>query len=150
MKHVLILALAVTLALSGCGSNEEDEMDLEQRMEQRAAVTRGHIDDLVERLDGSSIEVVGNDVVDCDPQDRDAGLMLNYTVRFTVDDDAVARLQGEIAEALEAEGWTVRRDARNDEQGVVSVRFLKDTFSMGSKISETGNATAGGSSGCVS
>ena len=123
---------------------------MRQLAETRAAQTRGFVDGLVTRLRGIGVEVAQDATGPCDLAAEDSGLLHTYIVRFTVDDDAVARLQGEIADALEADGWTVRRDARNDERGVVSVRFLKDTYSIGSKISEeTGNATASGSGGCV-
>lgn len=147
----MTIMVMAALTLGGCGSSEEDEMDVQERADARAVQTRGFVDDLVTRLDGMAVEVAQDSTDPCDLAVEDSGLLHNYSVRFTVDDDAVARLQGEIADALEADGWTVRRDARNDERGVVSVRFLKDTYSIGSKISEeTGNATAFGSGGCVS
>jgi hypothetical protein len=144
------MIVLVAAVLGGCQGGKENGMDVRERAEAKAVETRGHVDDLVERLGGSGVKVVGDDIIDCDPQDPDAGLVHNYTVRFTVEDDAAGRLQGEIADALEADGWTVRRDAPNPDRGVVSVRFLRDSFSMGSKIADSGMATAGGSSGCVS
>lgn len=141
--------MMVVLAVSAC-SQEQDRTVVRQQAEARAAQTRGFVDDLVTRLDGVGVEVAQDATDPCDLASEDSGLVHNYIVRFTVEEDAIARLQGEIADALEADGWTVRRDARNDERGVVSVRFLKDTYSIGSKISEeTGNATAFGSGGCV-
>ena len=148
MRYLLAIALATTVALGGCGNGKENDMDVQQRAEQRAVETRGHVDDLVERLGGTAVTVTGDDFVDCDPQDPEAGLLHNYTVRFTAEDDAADRLQGQVADELEKDGWTVRRDAPNE--GVVSVRFLRDAASMGAKVSDTGNATAGGSGGCVS
>ena len=149
-RAVAAVVLAAVLALGGCGGSEVDQSDVQERAESRAVQTRGFVDDLVTGLDGMGVEVTEDSTDPCDLAVEDSGLLHNYSVRFTVDEDAVARLQGEIADTLEADGWTVRRDVRDDERGIVSVRFLKDTFSMGSTISETGNATAGGSGGCVS
>ena len=143
---MIVLAAAV---LGGCQGGKENDMDVQERAEAKAVETRGHVDDLVERLGGTGVKVVGDDIIDCDPQDPDAGLLHNYTVRFTVEDDAAARLQGEIADALEADGWTVRRDPPNTDRGTMSTRFLRDSFSMGATVADTGDATAGGSSGCV-
>jgi hypothetical protein len=142
----IVLMAAV---LGGCQDGKEKDMDVRQRTEAEAVKTRQHVDDLVERLGGTGTEVVGDDITDCDPQDPDAGLVYNYTVRFTVEDDAADRLEGEVADALEADGWTVRRDPPNTDRGTMSTRFLRDSFSMGATIADTGKATAGGSSGCV-
>lgn len=147
MRYLLAIALATTVALSGCGDGKEDDMDLQQRAEQRAVQTREDVDDLVERLGGTGVEVTEDGFEDCDPADPDSGLLHNYGLRFTVEPGAADLLQGTIATDLEADGWTVRRDAPNG--GVVSVRFLREAASMGAKISGTGNATAGGSGGCV-
>lgn len=148
-RAALAIVLATAVALGGCTSSKEGDMDLRERAEAQAVVVRGHVDDLVQRLDGTGVSVAGDDIIDCDPQDPAAGLLHNYTVRFTVEPGAAELLQGDVADALQADGWTVRRDAPNAERGVISVRFLQDGMSMGAKISETGNATAGGSSGCV-
>lgn len=143
------MIVLVAAVLGGCQGGKENDMDVQERAEAKAVETRGYVDDLVERLGGTGAKVVGDDIIDCDPQDPDAGLLFNYTVRFTVEDDAAQRLEGEIADALEADGWTVRRDAPNTDRGTMSTRFLRDSFSIGAHISDTGNATAGGSSGCV-
>lgn len=143
------MIVLMAAALGGCQGDKENDMDVKERTDAKAVETRGYVDDLVERLGGTGAKPVGDSITDCDPQDPDAGLVHNYTVRFTVEDDAADRLQGEIADVLEADGWTVRRDPPNTDRGVISVRFLRDSFSMSAKISDTGNATAGGSSGCV-
>lgn len=148
MRYVQVMVLVVAIALGGCTGSEDTDMDVQQRAEERASQTRVFVDDLVERLDGAGVEVTEDSVDPCDLAVEDSGLLHNYSVRFTVDGDAIDRLQGEIADGLGADGWTVRRDAPN--RGVVSVRFLRETFSIGAAISsETGNATAGGSGGCV-
>lgn len=149
MRFLLAIVLATTVALGGCGDGEESDVDVQERAETKAVEVRRNVDDLVERLGGTQAAVAGDDIIDCDPQDPDAGLLHNYTVRFTVSEDAAQQLQGEIAESLEADGWTVRRDAPNEDRGVISVRFLREPMSMGAKISDSGRATAGGSSGCV-
>lgn len=148
MRYLLAIALATTVALSGCGDGKENDMDLQQRAEQRAVETRANLDDLVDRLGGTDVEVMEDGFEDCDPQDSDSGLLHNYALRFTVEPGAADLLQGQVASDLEADGWTVRRDAPNGD--LTSVRFLRDAASMGAKVSASGNATAGGSGGCVS
>jgi hypothetical protein len=144
-----VLVVVCLLGLGGCGDGKESDMDQQERAEQRAVQTRAEVDDLVDRIGGTGVEVTEDGFEDCDPQDPDAGLLHNYGVRFTVGDDAIARLRGEVADALEADGWTVRRDEPGN--GEVSVRFLKGEASMGAIVStQTPNATAGGSGGCVS
>lgn len=142
------MIVLVAAVLGGCQGKEND-MDVQQRAEAAAVKTRQYVDDLVERLGGTGVTVVGDDIIDCDPQHPDAGLSHSYQVRFTVEDDAAGRLEGEIADDLEADGWTVRRDAPNTDRGTRSTRFLRGSFSIGSEIADTGNATAGGSTGCV-
>lgn len=148
MRCLVAIMVMTALALGGCANSEEDDMDVQERAEARAVQTREFVDDLVSRLDGAAVEVVEDSIDPCDLAVEDSGLLHNYSVRFAVGDEAVGLLQGEIADSLEVGGWTVRRDPV--ERGLVSVRFLKDTFSFGATISqETGNATAGGSGGCV-
>ncbi|WP_332667408.1 hypothetical protein [Aeromicrobium sp.] len=142
------MILLVAAVLGGCQGDKENDMDVQQRAEAAAEKNRQHVDDLVERLGGVGAKVVGDDIIDCDPQDPDAGLLHNYTVRFTAPEGAETRLKGEVADALEAEGWTVRRDP--DTEREISLRFLRDGTSLGAKLAvHSDGATAGGSSGCV-
>lgn len=146
--RTLAIVLAALVALGGCDSGKGDDMDVQKRAEAEAVKTREYVDDLVERLGGTGAKVVGDDIIDCDPQRPEAGLLHNYTVRFTAPEDAETRLKGEVADALEADGWTVRRDP--DTEREISVRFLRDGRSMGAKLAvESDGATAGGSSGCI-
>lgn len=147
MRYLLSVVLVTAVALGGCGGGEKDDMDLQQKSDERAVQTRGYVDDLVDRLGGTGVDVTEDGAESCDPERDDSGLVHNYGVRFDTESGAAERLQGAIADDLDADGWTVRRDAPN--RGVVSVRFLRDGFSVGAKISDTGNATAGGSGGCV-
>lgn len=143
--------LVAAIALGGCGGSEEGDMDVQQRAEERAVQTRAFVDDLVERLGGTGVEVTEDSFDPCDLAVEDSGVLHTYTLRFSVGPDAADRLGGEIADALAADGWTVRADPPNPDRGEVSVRFLRDSFSIGSKIAtKTGTATAGGSGGCVS
>lgn len=148
MRSIAMIVL-LTALVGGCQSSGGNDVDVKQRTEEKAVETRRDVDDLVERLGGTGVTVSHDDIIDCDPQDPDAGLLHNYGVRFTVPDGAEAALKGDVAAALEAEGWTVRRDP--DTEREVSVRFLRGEASLGAKLSRsTSNATAGGSSGCVS
>lgn len=136
-------ALLMTGAvISGCGADEEGR---ERRADERAEQARVHVDDLVKQLGGTAVEVVSDDIGECLPPA--SGLEPNYAVRFTVGADAADRLQGEIAEDLEADGWTVRRDGYSD--GETGMRFWRTPYAISSRISDTGQATAVGSSGCV-
>jgi hypothetical protein len=147
--RTLAIVLAAMVALGGCDSGKGDDMDVKDRAEAAAAKNRQHVDDLVERLGGTEVKVVGDDIIDCDPQHPDAGLLHNYTVRFTAPKDAASRLKGEVADALEGDGWTVRRDP--DTEREISVRFLRGEASLGASLAVgSDGATAGGSTGCVS
>jgi len=150
MRAVRLLALGLAvLVLAGCQSDAEREADLERRVEERAAQSRELIDDLAARV-GTSPEVRQDEVADCVPGQDDSGRQPTYTVGVTIHPDAVARLTGEIADDLAADGWTVKRDPVDPENKVVSVRFAKDVFTMGVRISEeTKVATVGGSSECI-
>jgi hypothetical protein len=146
--RTLAIVLAALVALGGCDGSKGDSMDVQERAEAAAVKNRQHVDDLVERIGGLGAKVVGDDIIDCDPQDPDAGLLHNYSVRFTAPEGAEARLKGEVADALEAEGWTVRRDP--DTEREISVRFLRDGTSLGASLAvESDGGTAGGSSGCI-
>ncbi len=144
-----LVALAICGALlSGCGK-EEDGMEQQERAEARAAQTRAHIDDLAARV-GTAPQVVQDEIGDCVPGQEDSGLNPTYTVHVTTDDTSVDRLTGEVADHFAAEGWTVKRDPVDPEDGEVSVRFAKEEFNMGAQISEkAGRAAVGGSGGCV-
>lgn len=139
---LLAIGLAGVVVLGGCGPGEEGR---QQRAEARAEQARVHVDDLVERLGGTEVEVVGDSIIDCLPPD--SGLEPYYAVRFTVVAEVADRLQSEIADDMESEGWTVRRDGYSD--GETSARFWQDPFGMSAIISDSGKATANGSSGCV-
>ena len=136
--------LVALVFASGCQRGEE--MDISQSAEARAVEARGQVDGLADRL-GSGREVLIDDIGPCQPGD-DEGLDLVYSLRVPVEPGAADRLRGEIADELESDGWTVRRDA--DEGSEVSVRFLRGTFSMGAIVDESvGLASVGGSGGCV-
>ncbi|GAA3546436.1 hypothetical protein AFL01nite_28090 [Aeromicrobium flavum] len=144
----MVVALMLCgIVLAGCG--KEDDMELQERAEARAAKARGFVDDLAARV-GTAPEVVQDEMGDCVPGREDSGIDLSYTVRVAVDDGAADRLRGEISDHFAAEGWEVKVDPVDPENQVVSVRFAKDTFTMGAKISESdGRASVGGSGGCV-
>jgi len=146
MRRVIGAFAVVVLMVSGCG--KENGMDLQERAEARAVEARGHIDQLARSV-GTDLVVRQNSLTDCVPGQDDSGLDLVYTVHVTVEPGAADRLRGEIADRLAAEGWTVKQDPEH-ESGLVSVRFQKDTFTMGAKVSEADHwAAIGGSGGCV-
>lgn len=145
MRRVVAL-VALLVLVNGC--TQEDDMDLQERAEARAVEARSHIDDLAARIGAEPPEVRQDKLTDCVPGQEDSGLDLVYTLRVAVDPGAADRLRGEIADHFESEGWQVKRDP--DSGTVVSVRFQKDTFTIGAKVSEAdGQATVGGSGGCV-
>lgn len=144
MRRIVAVMLVALACASGCQGGED--MDIKQRAEARAVEAREHIDGLADQL-GSGKAVLQDDIGPCEPGD-DSGLDLVYVLRVPVEPGAADRLRGEIADALEADGWTVRRDA--DQGNEVSVRFLRDTFSMGAVVDESvGFASVSGSGGCV-
>lgn len=148
MRRTLIFLALCAMILAGCGK-EEDGMELQERAEARAAQSRTNVDELA-TLVGTSPTVAQDEMADCVPGDEDSGLEHLYTVHVTADDTTPERLNGEIADRYEAEGWTVKRDSVDPQNQVVSVRFAKDGFNLGVKFSaETGRATVGGSGGCV-
>lgn len=148
MRLTLIALAICAVVLSSCGK-EEDGMELEQRAEARAAELRTHVDDLAGRI-GTDPEVKQDEKADCVPGQEDSGLNPTYTVHVSTDDTSVARLTGDVADHFAAEGWTVKRDPVNADNGQVNVRFAKGEFSMGARISEkSGRASVGGSGGCV-
>lgn len=143
-SKVLAAMLVALIFASGCQRGED--MDIAQRAEARAVEARGYVDDLADQL-GSDKEVLADDIGPCEPGD-DEGLDLVYSLRVPVEPGSADRLRGEIADGLESDGWTVRRDA--DQGSEVSVRFLRGIFSMGAIVDESaGLASASGSSGCV-
>jgi len=125
-----------------------DEQLLE-RAQARAAEARAYVDDLASRV-GTAPQVVQDEMGPCVPGRDDSGIDLSYTVHVTVDETAAERLRGEVAEHFAAEGWEVKVDPVDPERRTVSVRFARDTFTMGANISEAaGRAAVGGSGGCV-
>src|SRR5690606_32034679 len=105
--------------------------------------------DLAGRV-GTAPEVVQDEMGDCVPGQEDSGIDLSYTVHVAVEAGAADRLRGEIADHFAAEGWEVKVDPVDPANQVVSIRFAKDTFTMGAKVSEkSGRAAVGGSGGCV-
>ncbi|MFS0886875.1 hypothetical protein [Aeromicrobium sp. 179-A 4D2 NHS] len=146
MRRLIAMIVACGVLVAGCG--KEDDMTVQERAEARAAQARAHIDDLASRV-GSAPQVVQDELASCDPS-TDEGLDLIYVVHLTADDGSVERLQGEVADHFAAEGWEVERAPGDRERRIVSVRFAKDTFTMGAEISErTGRAVVSGSGGCV-
>ncbi|GAA3546426.1 hypothetical protein AFL01nite_28080 [Aeromicrobium flavum] len=79
------------------------------------------VDDLAVRV-GSSPEVRFDESPDCVPGQEDSGLDPSDTVHVTTEAAAVHRLTGEIADDLDADGWTVKRDPVDPENREVSVR----------------------------
>lgn len=147
MRRTLVALMLCGIVLSGCG--KEDDMQLRDRAEARATEARAHIDDLAARV-GTDPEVVQDELGECVPGQEDSGLDLSYTVHVTVDDGAAERLRGEIAEHYEAQGWKVTRDPQDPADDEVSVRFAKDTFTMGANLSPSASrAAVAGSGGCV-
>ncbi len=148
MRLTLIAIAACALVLSGC-SKEEDGMELEQRAEARAVELRALVDDLASRV-GTDPEVKQDAKPYCEPGQEDSGLNPTYTVHVSTDDTSAARLTGEVADQLEADGWTVKRDPVDRETQEVRVRFAKGEFNLGVLISqEAARASVGGSGGCV-
>ena len=147
MRRTLTALMLCGIVLAGCG--KEDDMDRQERAEVRAEQARAHIDDLAARL-GTDPQVVQDEMGDCVPGQEDSGLDASYTVHVTIDAGAAERLRGEIADHFAAEGWEVKRDPQDSDGDEVSVRFAKDTFTMGANLSESaGKAAVGGSGGCV-
>ena len=146
MRRLIVAIVACGALIAACG--KEDDMTVQERAEARAAQARAHIDDLASRV-GSAPQVVQDELASCDPS-TDEGLDLIYVVHLTADDGSVERLQGEVADHFAAQGWEVKRDSVDPERKTVSVRFAKDTFTMGAEISQTaGKVVVGGSGGCV-
>ncbi|MTB89268.1 hypothetical protein H9L21_10105 [Aeromicrobium senzhongii] len=142
----LIAALVVCVSLSGCG---ESGSELEKRAEGRADETRTLVDDLAARV-GTNPEVKQDATLDCVPGQDDSGLNPTYTVHVATDDTSAARLTSEVADELDAEGWTVKRDSVDPSAEEVEVRFAKGEFNVGVLINqEAGRASVGGSGGCV-
>jgi hypothetical protein len=149
MRRTLVALMLCGIVLAGCGKEDGDDMELQERAEARATQARGHVDDLAGRV-GTAPQVVQDELGDCVPGQEDSGIDLSYTVHVTVDEGAAERLRGEIADHFAAEGWEVKTDPVDPQNQVVSVRFAKDTFTMGAKVSqESGRAAVGGSGGCV-
>ena len=142
MRPALVTTIIVLgLALGACGDNKEDKM---RTIDEVAAQARHDIDALAARL-GSDPEVREDVITDCTPGQKDSGKDLIYTIHVTIEPGAMDRLKGEIAEALRADGWTVKEDA-----GSESVRFAKGDATMGAVVWEDlGKASVGGSGGCV-
>ncbi|MBC9226743.1 hypothetical protein GL325_10430 [Aeromicrobium sp. 636] len=142
----LIAALVVCVSLSGCG---ESGSELEKRAQGRAAELRTHVDDLAARV-GTNPEVKQDATPYCVPGQEDSGLNPTYTVHVATDDTSVGRLTSDVADQLEADGWTVKRDPVDTETQEVGVRFAKGEFNLGVLINqEAGRASVGGSGGCV-
>ena len=142
-----LASLLVALAAAGCSSDEQRQMDLQERAEARAAEARAYIDELAAAV-GSDPEVRQDVLTSCVPGDDDSGLDLIYTLHVTVAPGTIDRVRGEIADRFEADGWTIRRDPSDRDE--VSTRFLKGTFSIGANVNEkVGKAAVGGSGGCV-
>ena len=147
MRRLIMAIVVCGVLIAGCG--KEDDMTVRERAEARAEQARRHIDDLASRV-GTAPQVVQDELASCDPS-TDEGLDLIYIVHLTADDGSVERLQGEVAEHFAADGWEVERAPGDRERQIVSVRFAKDTFTMGAEISErTGKVVVSGSGGCVS
>lgn len=146
MRRIVGVLALVLVAVSGC--QKESGMDLQERAEARAAEARGYIDDLAERV-GSDPDVRQDVLTDCVPGQEASGLDLAYTLHVRVEAGTADRLSGEIADHFEADGWIVKRDPVGDD-GAVSVRFQRGTFTMGANVSEAdGRAAVSGSGGCV-
>lgn len=136
--------LAAILAVTGCG--KEDEMDLQERAEARAAEARTHIDDLA-ALVGETTEILMDELTTCIPGQDDSGIDLVYKLGVDTEGDP-EQIITDVSDQMEKKGWRVVRDPDGD--GDVSARFGKDGFSMGARIStRSGLATVGGTGGCV-
>jgi|GEM_PF-3957964 len=145
MRRWSCMLLAIGIALTACG--KEDDMNLQERAEARAVEARAHIDDLAARV-GTDPEVRLNTLTACIPGQDDSGLDLVYTLHVRVEPGAAARLTDEISAHFAADGWVVKHDPVDD--GAVSVRFQKGTFTMGANVSEADEwAAVSGSGGCV-
>lgn len=147
-RAVIIGLLVLTLGTTACSSEEDPVADTTQ-VDQVAAAARAAVDDLAARV-GTDPETRQDVITDCVPGNKDSGRMLAYTLRVTVDDGAVDRLRGEIADELAADGWTVKpRPAGNASSGE-TVDFEKDGTTMGASIFVAkGYAAVSGSGGCV-
>lgn len=131
---------------SGCGTDgtgpapEPPELP---SLEQVTQTTKRDIDALAELL-GSQASVRQEFVGDCEPHQPEKGKNFTYQVHVQIQPGTLARLRGEIAADLAAQGWTVKRDP--DE----SVRFAKDGANMGASVWEdVAMAAVGGTSACV-
>ena len=145
MRRALVLgALTVAMLLTAC--NEEDDMGLQERAEERAAQARAHVDDLARRV-GQDPEIRMDELTDCIPGQEDSGIDLVYIVRVQTVGDS-ERVLDDVSNQMASEGWRVVRDP--DSGGTVKARFGKDGFSMGARIStSSGLATISGTGGCV-
>lgn len=129
--------------MTGCS---EDEVQLQERAEARAAEARAHVDDLAARV-GPTTEVLTDELIDCIPGQEDSGIDLVYQLGVDTEGDP-EQIISDVSDLMTDEGWKVKRDP--DSNGSVKVRFSKDGFSMGARISTTsGLATVSGSGGCV-
>lgn len=145
MRRSMVLTMvAALLLMTAC--NEEDEMGLQERAEERAAEARAHVDDLANRV-GETGEVLMDELTDCVPGQEDSGIDLVYKLRVQTEGDP-EQLLDDVSGQMASEGWQVKRDPAAD--GTVSARFGKDGFSMSARVStSSGLATVSGSGGCV-
>lgn len=141
---MVLTMVAALLLMTAC--NEEDEMGLQERAEERAAEARAHVDDLANRV-GETGEVLMDELTDCVPGQEDSGIDLVYKLRVQTEGDP-EQLLDDVSGQMASEGWQVKRDPPAD--GTVSARFGKDGFSMSARVStSSGLATVSGSGGCV-
>jgi hypothetical protein len=142
--QLVFLAVAAVLLMGVSGCERGEKMSQEERAEQASAQLRELVDELVP-LVGDDPEVRQDEYTECNPDRNDSAVYPVYTVRVQAPEGALARLQEEILDRYEAEGWAIRRDR-------TGVRFGKDGFILiatANAEGKAGRATVGGSGPCI-
>jgi hypothetical protein len=142
-RNIVITLSLLALAAAGCTSEQEKQMQLEERAEQVAAGARTHLDALAREV-GTDPEVTQDEITACVPGQRDSGLDLIYNIHVQTEPGAMDRVLTDVAPRYEADGWAVRQRGDNN------VVFERDNITMGALFSTDGaRATVSGTGGCV-
>lgn len=138
---LVALVIACALIVAGCGDTKENQM---KKIDKVAAQARTDIDALAAMI-GTDPEIRQNDIGACIPGRDDSGKDLIYILHVKVKPGTLARLRGEIADNLQAKGWTPHPGPGDEE-----ISFTKGTTTMGARVWEDIHlAAVSGSGGCV-